>query len=317
LQNNSLKDKTAPIAPAVHQKHPVMSRISLKISVILLITFLACSPARQVSQEIAEAQSSFRQGDYGRALQLYEHYISGMQNQNVPDSIYKFAGLAAFETGNTEKTLQYLNHIRHSALVNDQVLYAFAVSNRNINNLSRELAALEQYVSGYPNSDRIKEMKLRLFEALSESRNSEQALELWPEIETEAAQSEVHLNHYLKLLEEAGRDDELYKTSYHLLSLNPDNTDALFVLAKYYFRKAENLYQKEMEAYEKNRTHRQYAQLLRSFEVLNADFRKSLTHFLKLYNLDPKPQYAQYIGNIYTRFNEPAKANEFNRKANQ
>jgi aminoglycoside/choline kinase family phosphotransferase len=88
-------------------------------------------------------------------------------------------------------------------------------------------------------------------------------------------------------------------------------------MAKKYFWRAENRYQSEMEAYEKNRTHRQYAQLLRAFEVLNADFHKSLNYFLRLYEKDPKPEYARFIGNIYLRFDDKSKARYYHSRADE
>jgi tetratricopeptide (TPR) repeat protein len=112
-------------------------------------------------------------------------------------------------------------------------------------------------------------------------------------------------------------DEELIKVSNELLALNPDNTDALFFLGKHFFWKAENRYQSEMEAYEKNRTNRQYAQLLRAFETLNADFRKSLDYFLRLYKINPQPRYARFIGNIYLRFEDKGKADFYHKKADQ
>ncbi|MFW6352275.1 MAG: hypothetical protein ACOC2E_07790, partial [Bacteroidota bacterium] len=77
----------------------------------------------------------------------------------------------------------------------------------------------------------------------------------------------------------------------------------------------EHRYQKEMKAYEKNRTRKQYKQLLDAFEVLNADFRRSLNYYLKLYEMKPEPRYARFIGNVYLRFDDKKKARYYHEKA--
>jgi tetratricopeptide (TPR) repeat protein len=83
-----------------------------------------------------------------------------------------------------------------------------------------------------------------------------------------------------------------------------------------YFWLAENRYQAEMEAYEKKRTNSQYAKLLEAFKIVTRDFKTSLGYFTRLYKLYPKPEYARYLGNIYTRLDDKEKAKYYYNKAN-
>jgi hypothetical protein len=46
-------------------------------------------------------------------------------------------------------------------------------------------------------------------------------------------------------------------------------------------------------------------------------FQKSLDYFLTLYETDPKPEYAKYIGNIYKRLQKEDKAEYYHEKANK
>jgi hypothetical protein len=80
---------------------------------------------------------------------------------------------------------------------------------------------------------------------------------------------------------------------------------------------AEDSYQKEMRAYEKNKTTRQYRQLLKALEVINANFKTSRDYFERLYKLNPDPRYATFLGNIYTRFDNKKQANYYYRKAKE
>jgi len=72
----------------------------------------------------------------------------------------------------------------------------------------------------------------------------------------------------------------------------------------FYYNKAENKYQEELEAYEKNKTGRQYNIMLKGLDEATADFKKSLRLFEKLYLADGKKTYALYISNIYARFGD-------------
>jgi tetratricopeptide (TPR) repeat protein len=292
-------------------------KIQSRLIIVLLVFFAACSTTKQFTGLDPDAPRALRDGEYQLSLELYEDFIERHQHDvlSIPDSIYRGAGLSAYHLGQSEKSLNYLNLIRHTETADSEVHYVLALLNREIDNLSREITALEMYLEARPEGDQVKLMKERLFVTYVESRNYEKALELWMDIEKHARYKEPLLNDYFRLQEALGNEDLLDDIAEDLLSLNSDNTDALYHLAKKYFWQAENRYQSEMEAYEQNRTHRQYAQLLRAFEILNADFHKSLNYFLRLYAMDPKPAYARYIGNIYLRFNDEGKARYYHGRA--
>lgn len=284
---------------------------------LIIVLFSACTAQRMGTKLATDAHRAFENQQYEAALGYYEQFIisEGNDATQVPDSIYRDAGLAAFYLDQSEKALNYLNTIRHSETANGPTHYALAILNRQIDNLSREITALESYVENHPDGEHIQAMRNRLFETWVESRNYQHALDLWPEIEHYAREDEGLLNNYFIALQELQKEEELNAVARELLALNPENTDALDHLARYYFWRAENRYQKEMEAYEKNRTHRQYAQLLKAFDVLNKDFRTALGYFLTLYEIDPQPTTARFIGNIYLRFDDKERARFYHNKA--
>ena len=100
-----------------------------------------------------------------------------------------------------------------------------------------------------------------------------------------------------------------------ILKLDASNITALEYYAEKYFWKAENLYVSEMKAYKNKKTSSQYKKLLKALEQVWPNYKKSRNYFLKLYKIDPKPEYAKYLGNIYTRYDDKEKAAYYNKRA--
>ncbi len=295
-----------------------MKMLRLLLPVVIILIHSCTSTRIPVQSKQGEAYDAFLAGDYTRAIIKFDEFIAEAttnQTAQVHDSIYRDAGWAAFSLGLDDKALNYLLIVRNSPIANDKTFYALAILNRKVDNLSRELSALEYYVNRYPEGEHIEVLQERLFQAYVESRNYQGAYDIWPSITEKSSEDEVMLNQYFVVAKALDKDEILYRVAQKLLSLNPNNPDASFYLGTFYFDKAETRYQAEMQAYEKNRTHRQYAQLLQGFEILNADFRKSLEYLLKLYENDPQPRYARYIGNIYLRFDDKVKAKYYHYRA--
>jgi tetratricopeptide (TPR) repeat protein len=292
---------------------------TVKITATLIIVFLffACTSTKTLVNNLHEADHAFTEQNYEIALAKYEVIINTNRTNQVDSDakIFENAGLSAFYIGNVGKTLEYLDRVRHREDLDPKTYLALAWANRQIDNLSREITALEAYTEKFPEGEDILETRIRLFETYVESRNWDLANQLWPTLDEMVYSNENHLNAWFHVNSGLDKEDLLDEIAEKLLALSPDNEDALFHMAKNYYWMAENRYQKETKAYEQNRTHRQYATLLKGFEILNADFRKSLDYFLKLYEANPKAEYARYLGNIYMRFNDEKKAEYYHRKA--
>ncbi len=288
-----------------------------KLLVFVFLILASCSVSRQWVEWKSEADTAFGQGEYETALQGYERIIEAQKEKDqMPEpEIYRKAGLSAFYLNKNDVAIHYLQDLRNTEHATGDVYYALAMINREIDNLSREISALENYVNKYPEGKYIEELKPRLFGTYVESKNYEPALGVWEELPEEFKKSESMLHDYFIISKELGMEKEARKTAVEILNINPDHAGALEYMADHYFWRAENRYQKEMEAYEKNRTRKQYRQLLDAFDILNADFRKSLNYYLKLYEMDPEPKYARFIGNIYLRFDDKKKARYYHQKA--
>ncbi len=289
------------------------------IYLVLLTAFLAnaCSPMRQAAELSQQAEQAYASGNFEEAFGHYERLIDAhrAQNQDIDGLVYQRAGVSAHAVGNTQKAIEYLELSRHTAAANETTFYILAQGYREIDNLSREISNLERYAEHFPDGKEITKVNERLFETLVESLNWQQAYDLWLDLGDEAHLNEGLMTDYLlvtRRLNETNTADDIAEM---LLNLNPDNTEALDYLGRKHFNAAVSLYNREMRAYEQNRTNRQYAQLLEAFEIVNTNFRIALNYFLRLYEQDPKSEYASFLANIYERFEDKERARYFRRQA--
>lgn len=198
---------------------------------------------------------------------------------------------------------------------NDKTLYTLALAYLEVDNLSKEINHLEEYVERYPNGEDTDEVNGQLFLAYVRSLNWDKASALWPQIDGKYQSQAKYIEGHMKVCESLKHFDQMSRAALQLLKMDRNNCSALETLAIHYYHMAEDRYQTEMKAYEKNRTNRQYKQLLNALEEINANFRTSRDYFERLYKLNPDPRFANYLGNIYTRFENKKQADYYYRKA--
>lgn len=287
---------------------------------ILLMTIIivnGCASIGHLARLSEEADQAFMAGDYERALTVYQELIDTERShdRSVEGIFYQRAGIAAYETGNTDRAIEYMEFARHTEAADANTFLVLAKSYREIDNLSREITNLERYVEMFPDGEAFDEMQRRLFETLIESLNWQQAYDLWPKLAGNPYQEEDLLASYVKVNQALGKDEKAADIAEKVLDLNVYNKIALDFLGRRHFHDAVNRYNREMRAYEANRTNRQYAQLLEALEVINTDLRIALNYFTRLYEQDPRPEYAGFLANIYERFQDEERASYYRRRA--
>lgn len=287
----------------------------LTLPLFLLLLFWSCSTSQPTSSLRHEARQTYQQNQYELALEKLERIIQQDREARLePDGeIYNMAGIAAFQLGEKAKALQYLDQARHTSHTTEQTFYILARLYREQDNLSREITNLEAYLRDYPQEKHAPALRVRYFEAMVESQSWLQAQDTWPLLPDSIHSQEHYLGLWFTTNRQNQQESQCDQIATELLKINRNNTEALDWLARKHYHLAENRYQKEMQAYQQNRTQRQYAQLLKAFEVLNQDFRISLDYFLRLYRINPRPEYAGLIGNIYMRFEDKEKADYYHR----
>ena len=284
--------------------------------IVLLVAFVFPAGAKGKKDK---AQEAFLRGDYQTALTIWEKTIAKYEKRNkgTKCTVYAQAAQAALKLGKDDVARQLLEKAVYSASVSPEVFVELAKLYRKIDNLSLEITTLEHYVKKYPHDKNIIPMQERLFETYIESENWEEALVLWQKLPPSFRKNTAHLSALLKAdiaLERSAAADTLAPM---LLKKDPKNRVALDYEAKKYFWRAENRYQAEMKAYHKNRTRSQYAHLLKAFQIVTADFKRSLVYFRRLYALQPTSENARYLGNIYARLDDRPKAKYYQNLANR
>ncbi len=284
---------------------------------LAIATMAGCGPARRILTLQEEAGSEYNAGNYRKSLELYEEIIELEKNRNreADGEIWYRAGIAAWETGHLNKAVEYLVHAGRKDTSGERGYYILATAYREIDNLSLEITNLENYINNYPGGDRADELRIRLFDAYQESSNTDRALGLWEDLEELAPGNAGLMESWYELNRTLGREENLKDIARDLYNADSTNVTALEYLGDHYFWLAENRYQEEFTAYEQNQTRAQYRQLLNALETINENFRISRDYFEQLWEIDPRPSYAEYLRNIYFRFGNEERAEYYHQQS--
>ncbi len=302
---------------ALRYKNQIKMKASLFTIGALSLLFLAgCAGGRYMEMTNA-GEAAYLYGDFHRALDNTEQIIAEAEGKGrqAPGKTYTVAGMAAFELEEYDKSLQYLLKAQEQEYSDEQLYLYLARNYRILDNLSKEISALEAYQDKYPEGTDIKAVRERLFQTCLESEDFSLAEELWTGLDSTARENITSLQIYLQLNRLQEKDRVCDSLAGRILARDAGNEHALSWFAESFYWKAENTYLYQMKAYKENRTHKQYAILLEAFKQVNADFRKSRDYFLKLYSRYPKPEYAGYLANIYTRLEDEEKAAYYRKRA--
>jgi len=288
-----------------------INRIIPGLIIILIINSCA------TKQLTDEGNTAYKEGDFKSALNAWDQVIETHESRGKKAEavVYYKAGLAAKKLEQINKAREYLETAEILEFSSPELYASLAEIYKTIDNLSKEIIALEDYHEKYPQGEKIDTITTRLFGTYVQSENWEPAVDIWPEIEENAQNNIDLLTGYLIVNKNLENEKVSKKLADKILRQQPNNITALEWYAKSYFWKAENLYVKEMTAYKNNRTTSQYRRLLKKLDEVYPTFEKSRDYFLKLYKLDPKPQYAKFLGNIYSRLQNEEKADYYYEKA--
>ncbi|NBC81939.1 MAG: hypothetical protein GVY19_01020 [Bacteroidetes bacterium] len=279
-----------------------------KISFLLLVAIIAVSGcvSMKINKLSEQGQTAFQNNQYKEALSHYNEMISLAEGKDpkTEGKAHGEAGKAAYALNRFEDAISHFEKAAYLNYINEAMYVSFVQVTQKVDNLSKEITALEEYVQYFPDGEYIDAFKKRLYITYATSENWEKAQKLWDNLPDDAKKQEKYLEARLKQAifhEQHPRADNIAD---QLLNKNPDHITALEWKAEKHFWRAEDSYQKEMKAYKNNRTTSQYKQLLKAFEQVNDDFKRSLKYFKRLYKLDPKKAYAEYLGNIYKRLDD-------------
>lgn len=287
-----------------------MTKFILYIAFFISLLFFGCSSTSSLTKQTTIADQALASGDYETAFVSYTDFINDQKNKNqeIKGSVYSSAAKAAFQLNKIIEAENFFKQAFYKGY-SDAEMYANMISiYKSIDNLSKEIDALDYFVKNFKADVRFSAFNQRLLETYIESENWEKAVALWSSLNTKNQMDVHNMELYLTALRELNNESKSDMVASAILKLDVTSQPALEWTAKKYFWKAENRYQKEMTAYEKNKTNKQYMIMVKALDVVTADFKKSLKYYEMLYKLYPSKEYAKFMSNIYIRFQDKAKA---------
>lgn len=294
-----------------------MKYINIALVFSILFVFFGCGGSKVLTEKRNYADTSFDAGNYESALVNYEEIIRIYKENGNSDNcpVYTNAGIAAYNTGDYKKAIEYLKLDEYSNFKTGNTFYYLAKSFSKVDNLSLELLALQDYKNSYPNGEYISEVNMDLYNLYVQTDNFEKALELYPIVSAGKQDDISLLTSYFNVQNGLDNTDSCSAIARRMLDVEDDNETALLWFGKKYYRLAEDRYQDEVKAYNANKTNKQYKILLAALEVVTSDFKKSLGYFKKLYSAHPNPDYANYLSHIYNRLSDDNKSDYYKKLA--
>lgn len=279
------------------------------VGISLTLAFTACTPGKKLSQMNTTAETAYQAGNYTAALQSWEQVIQNHElaatTKDCP--VYGKAAQAALKLGQTQKAISYLEKDQYSVAANAMTYQNLATAYREIDNLSKEMDALETYVKKYPAGEAYQQVQKRLFETYVESERWDRVLEYWADLPDVSKADQQLLEGFFTANKVLKNEDACGEIARTLLQNDAENMLALDYWGRKYYYKAEDRYRDEMTAYENKKTNKQYRILLSALDEVTTDFKTSLGYFKTLYKLDPSPVNAKYLGHIYGRLDDKKK----------
>lgn len=256
-----------------------MKQILFFLTVILTMVVASCSgpkviaPASISQKEIAEKAAA--DGNYTQAMEAWKQYFSSQPISDISGDDYAKAAQTAFKTGDENLAISWFEHARFKNFADAEMYSTLADIYRSQQNISKELSALEFYISNY--KEDLNEVNSRLFEIYSEIKMPDKALEAWDKMDASVKNEISNLKTYFKINKQKENTEVCDSISLVILEKEPANIEALQWNAEKYYWLGEKRYEREMEKYNKNKINRQYNILLAQLDLATADFKRALT----------------------------------------
>lgn len=282
------------------------------LTILMSVLVMSCGGPKVLTYK-TNAEQAEASGNFEAATESWEQYFKYQQSKNaeITPQVFAQAAKTAYKAGKNDLALSWFEKAENGNYSDPEMYLDLAAIYKQKDNLSKELDALEFYRDKYPDPVDSTGINTRLFDIYAQINNKDKAVEVWPLMNPDNRKKEKYLNEYFTIQSQLDHSEEAEAAAKELLTLDPKNVKALEYLGAEYYHKAEDRYQREMKKYEQNKTHMQHFRLTQQLELVTADFKTSLSYFKKLWEMDKNSRYATYMVNIYTRFNDPEKANYY------
>ena len=287
--------------------------MKFKNSILLALVLIAaaCGGPKNLTQYKQNAEQAISEGNYAQAVEAWGIYFNGQKEaeNEISGAEYAEAAKTAFKAGMNSQAVEWFDEARWAGYADEEMYTTLAEIFKGMDNLSKELTALEYYYDNFSKDN--PEVNSRLFSIYDEIDQDKKALAVWEKLPLEKQRERENIEKFFDINKKLENEEVVDSVSSDLLEINPDHTGALEWEAMKYYWRAENRYQREMEKYNNNKTRSQYRILLDELDKVTADFKIALSYFEKLWEQNPGEKYAPYMANIYARFNDEQKASYY------
>lgn len=282
---------------------------------ILLLAFMVGScggPKQSINYQVL-AENAFNEGNYQQAINELNTYIQEqeLKGEEPNPKVYSDLAEANFHLKKMNEAERYYNWAMTENTISPELNVKMSKYYRDIDNLSKEITALEYYRDNFSKAKGNMMMRNRLFETYIESENWKKAEKSWKNLDEETRSSEDFVKLYFELNKQLENTEKCDEMARKLLKFDENNQRALEWLAKKYYNMGENRYQKAMDTYNRKKTTKNYNILLKELDQVTADLKKSVRYFDKLWEMEDGKKYAIYLANIYVRFDDKKKADYY------
>lgn len=290
-------------------------KIAGTVAVAAILLLYSCGTQKAVITTETQLKTAYTEQNHALVLELFNKLEQTKKAEPTAKEIVEMAGISAFKTGNWDKTHIYLTRIV-DANSNPETIGMLGTSYLNSGEKELEFQHWNRYLTQLENTSYYNTATSRLFLLNMEKENFDAARDLWEKIPNKE-DADLQFE-YLTLLEKTGQKAKALNYSNDLLKQFPNHEATLFWKARYYYDKAEALYQSEMEKYNKKPDYTSYAYLRRELKKVSADFRSARELFETLHAQNPHYlTYIRYLKNCYLRLEMKSEAARMDQLLNE
>ena len=243
----------------------------------------------------------------------WESYFAQMatnRNDVLPENYAKAANIA-FKEGNMILSIIWYTEAKNGSYVSPEMYSQLVSIYKFIGDLTEEMNTINLYIETFPQGKEAGALKERLFEMYYLQNNFEMASKTFNCLHDSSKVKENLLSSYFKHQRKNNMKEACDTIAEKLIRINPKNIEALEWLSEKFYRLGESRYQEALKKYEQNKNAVTYHYMTQDFKKSTDDFKKAISYFEVLWEMNPSPTYARYLATIYTRFENKSKVDYY------
>ena len=274
----------------------------------------SCSPTKKIVSVENYLQQAYDSQQYAKVLNSYNQLtiIGKNKELSISPSNTLMAAISAYHLEDYETASHLFSEIKEK---DESSIYMEGMSYQKLPNPQLEYNYWKENIDLLEESNNYQEVLQRLYLLEVDYSQYAAADVLWGKLDN--TNDEEFMSTQLVVLENLEKNKEALALSNSILEQNDENETALLYKGKFYFERAEKLYQSEMTKYNRDPNYTTYAYLKRELKKVSADFRVARGVFEKLHNLSPENRtYISYLKNCYVRLEMKTEAAKMDRLLN-